>query len=211
GNRNDRNGNGGNNNGCTNKEFLACKPIDFDGKGGVIVLTRWIKKMESARGHEAALGMTWKEFKALLVVEFCPSNKIEKLETEFYNHDMVGANPSTYTDRFHELAKLVPHLAGALTDKAVRYGTSSKSSEKRKEVLKSSKQEGSWNENKREKVGKGFVAAGPPRNQYTSFILGMGSDLLTILKVDLEGCATIVRNQVTLQDIVVRQLGKWRY
>ncbi|GKG32890.1 hypothetical protein Tco_0430400, partial [Tanacetum coccineum] len=36
-----------------------------------------------AKGHEAALGMTWEEFKAFLVKEFCPSNEIEKLETEF--------------------------------------------------------------------------------------------------------------------------------
>ncbi|GKC47527.1 hypothetical protein Tco_1065249 [Tanacetum coccineum] len=82
GNGNGRNGNGGNNNGCTYKEFLACMLRDFDGKGGAIVLIRWIEKMESvmdisgcvsnqtARGHEAAMGMTWEEFKALLVEEF---------------------------------------------------------------------------------------------------------------------------------------------
>ncbi|GKB32715.1 hypothetical protein Tco_0872116 [Tanacetum coccineum] len=46
GNGNGGNGNGGNN-GCSYKEFLACKPRDFDGKGGAIVLTRWIEKMES--------------------------------------------------------------------------------------------------------------------------------------------------------------------
>ncbi|GKF44606.1 hypothetical protein Tco_0131158 [Tanacetum coccineum] len=74
GNGNGKNKNGGNNNGCIYKEFLACKPRDFDGKGGVIVLTRWIEKMESvmdisgcARGHKAAMGMMWEEFRALLV------------------------------------------------------------------------------------------------------------------------------------------------
>ncbi|GJS88565.1 putative reverse transcriptase domain-containing protein [Tanacetum coccineum] len=35
-----------------------------------------------ARGRESALGMTWEEFKALLVEEFCPSNETEKLETK---------------------------------------------------------------------------------------------------------------------------------
>ncbi|GKE20916.1 reverse transcriptase domain-containing protein, partial [Tanacetum coccineum] len=88
----------------------ACKPRDFNGKGGAIALTRWIEKMESARGHKAVLGMTWEEFKALLVEEFCPSNEMEKLENEFWNHAMVRANHTAYTDRFHELAKLVPHL-----------------------------------------------------------------------------------------------------
>ncbi|GKB85126.1 hypothetical protein Tco_0957398 [Tanacetum coccineum] len=50
GNENGGNGNGendGNNKGCTYKEFLACKPRDFDGKGGAIALTRWTEKMES--------------------------------------------------------------------------------------------------------------------------------------------------------------------
>ncbi|GKA28364.1 hypothetical protein Tco_0714532 [Tanacetum coccineum] len=43
-----RNGdNNYNGNGCTYKEFLACKPKEFDGKGGVLAYTRWVKKMES--------------------------------------------------------------------------------------------------------------------------------------------------------------------
>ncbi|GKB45984.1 reverse transcriptase domain-containing protein [Tanacetum coccineum] len=143
GNENGGNGNRGNNNGCTYKEFLACKPRDYDGKGGAILLTRWIEKMKSvmdisgcvnnqkvryavsslinkaltwwntqiqATGHEAALGMTWEEFKALIMEEFCPSNEMDKLESEFWNHVMVGANHAVYTDKCHELAKLVPHL-----------------------------------------------------------------------------------------------------
>ncbi|GKD43244.1 hypothetical protein Tco_1267889 [Tanacetum coccineum] len=176
GNGNSGNRNSGNNNGCTYKEFLACNPRDFDGKGRAIAVTWWIEKRESARGHEAALGMTRDEFKALRAEEFCPSNKMEKLETEFWNHAMVGSNHVVYTDRFHELAKLVQHLvtpeserieryihglapqiygmiratqlvtiqsvilkAGAQTDEAVRCGTLSKSSEKRKGVAESSK------------------------------------------------------------------------
>nr|GEX98741.1 hypothetical protein [Tanacetum cinerariifolium] len=33
--------------GCSYKEFLACNPKEYDGKGGAVVLTRWIKKMEN--------------------------------------------------------------------------------------------------------------------------------------------------------------------
>ncbi|GJV06407.1 putative reverse transcriptase domain-containing protein [Tanacetum coccineum] len=36
----------GNRVGCSYKEFLACNPKEYDGKGGAVVLTRWIKKME---------------------------------------------------------------------------------------------------------------------------------------------------------------------
>ncbi|GJR45606.1 putative reverse transcriptase domain-containing protein [Tanacetum coccineum] len=102
--------------------------------------------------------------------EFCPSNKMEKLESEFWNHTMIGTNHVGYTDRFHKLDKLVPHLsvilkAGILTDEAVYCGTLTRSSEKRKEVEETSKQGGSWKDNKKAKVGKGFVATTPPRNE----------------------------------------------
>nr|GEV07369.1 reverse transcriptase domain-containing protein [Tanacetum cinerariifolium] len=33
--------------GCTYKEFLACNPKEYDVKGGVIVYTHWIEKIES--------------------------------------------------------------------------------------------------------------------------------------------------------------------
>ncbi|GJV81087.1 putative reverse transcriptase domain-containing protein [Tanacetum coccineum] len=36
----------GNQVGCSYKEFLACNPKEYDGKGGVVVLTRWIGKIE---------------------------------------------------------------------------------------------------------------------------------------------------------------------
>ncbi|GJR61148.1 hypothetical protein Tco_1503310 [Tanacetum coccineum] len=32
--------------GCTYKEFLACNPKEYNGKGGAIVYIRWIEKME---------------------------------------------------------------------------------------------------------------------------------------------------------------------
>ncbi|GKF73927.1 hypothetical protein Tco_0220259 [Tanacetum coccineum] len=31
---------------CSYKEFLACNPKEYDGKGGAIVLTRWIEKIK---------------------------------------------------------------------------------------------------------------------------------------------------------------------
>ncbi|GJW40230.1 putative reverse transcriptase domain-containing protein [Tanacetum coccineum] len=236
-NANANGGNGGNggNNGCSYKTFMACNPKEYDGKGCVIALTRWIEKIESvfnnsgcaenqrvkfiastfvnkaltwwntqvqAKGRKAAIGMSWTDFKALLVEEFCPSNKMEKLENEFWNHKMVEANHAAYTDRFHELAKLVPHLvtpessyikryiaglaleiqgmlqatqpttihsailrAGILTDEAVSFGTLTKGNKKRKEVEETSKPGGSWKDNKKAKVGTGFMATTPPRNE----------------------------------------------
>ncbi|GJT51474.1 hypothetical protein Tco_0977631 [Tanacetum coccineum] len=39
----------GNRLGCSYKEFLACNPKEYDGKGGDVVLTQWIEKMESVQ------------------------------------------------------------------------------------------------------------------------------------------------------------------
>nr|GEU33490.1 hypothetical protein [Tanacetum cinerariifolium] len=96
--------------GCTYKEFLACNPKEYDGKGGVIVYTRWIEKIESIRtlGREVVVGMSWDNFKVFMREKFCPSNEMQKLETKLWNHVMVGAGHAAYTDRFHELARDVP-------------------------------------------------------------------------------------------------------
>ncbi|GJT70995.1 hypothetical protein Tco_1030281 [Tanacetum coccineum] len=79
---NANNGNGGNN-GCSYKTFLACNPLVYDGKGGAIALTRWIEKIKSVIDNSECAENQKVEFKALLVEEFCPSNEIEKLESEF--------------------------------------------------------------------------------------------------------------------------------
>ncbi|GKC49020.1 reverse transcriptase domain-containing protein [Tanacetum coccineum] len=133
----------GNQNGCSYKEFLACNPKEYDGKGGVVVLIRWIKKMEFVHdmsgcsidpkvkytaglfvvkaltwwnsqirtlSREVAVSMSWNDFKFMMIQEFCPSHEMQKLESELWNHVMVRAGHATYTDRFHELARLVPYL-----------------------------------------------------------------------------------------------------
>nr|GEU95565.1 hypothetical protein [Tanacetum cinerariifolium] len=103
-------GNVGNHNGCSYKEFLACNPNEYDGKGGALVLTHWIEKMEYV--HDiSSCGINQKvKYTARSFVEFCPSHEMQKLESELWNHAMVGAGHAAYTDRFHELARLVPHL-----------------------------------------------------------------------------------------------------
>ncbi|GJY04999.1 putative reverse transcriptase domain-containing protein, partial [Tanacetum coccineum] len=79
--------------GCTYKEFLACNPKEYDGKGGAIVYTRWIEKMESIHDMSGCYGymLMGKDFKILTREEFCPSNEMQTLETEVWNHAIVGA------------------------------------------------------------------------------------------------------------------------
>ncbi|GJX40817.1 putative reverse transcriptase domain-containing protein [Tanacetum coccineum] len=54
--------------------------------------------------------MSWNDFKFMMIEEFCPSHEMQELETELWNHVMVRAGHVAYTDRFHKLARLVPHL-----------------------------------------------------------------------------------------------------
>ncbi|GJV50415.1 putative reverse transcriptase domain-containing protein [Tanacetum coccineum] len=102
--------------GCTTNQRVRYAASCFVNKA----LTWWNTQVQ-ARGREAAIGMSWNDFKALLVEEFCPRNEIEKLENEFWNHTMVGANHVAYTDRFHKLAKLVSHLVTPESSRINRY------------------------------------------------------------------------------------------
>ncbi|GKG17487.1 hypothetical protein Tco_0362444, partial [Tanacetum coccineum] len=75
------------NSGCSKNQKVKYAVSSFVNKA----LTWWNTQIQ-ARGREAMIGMSGTDFKALLIEEFCPSNEMEKLETEFWNHKMVGAN-----------------------------------------------------------------------------------------------------------------------
>nr|GEY34860.1 putative reverse transcriptase domain-containing protein [Tanacetum cinerariifolium] len=65
--------------------------------------------------------MSWEDFKILTREDVCPSNEMQKLETELWNHAMVRAIHAVYTDRFHELARLVPHIVTPKGKRIERY------------------------------------------------------------------------------------------
>ncbi|GKA18532.1 putative reverse transcriptase domain-containing protein [Tanacetum coccineum] len=180
---------------CSYKGFLACNPKEYDGKGGTVVLTRWVEKIESVHdmsccsinqkvkytagsfagkaltwwnfqirtlSREVTVSMSWNDFKFMMIQEFCPSHEMQKLVSELWNHAMVEAGHAAYTDRFHELARLVPHLiSGALTDKAVRNG-SIKKVEKRGNVEETSKDKNGRDDNKRTRTGNVFATTVNP-------------------------------------------------
>nr|GEU42826.1 putative reverse transcriptase domain-containing protein [Tanacetum cinerariifolium] len=75
----------------------------------VELVIKTVKEVQ-IRDQEATVGMTYKDFKVLIRKELCPNNEMQKLETKFWCHAMVGAGHAVYTDRFHKLARLVPHL-----------------------------------------------------------------------------------------------------
>ncbi|GKA17434.1 putative reverse transcriptase domain-containing protein [Tanacetum coccineum] len=167
------NGNGGNN-GCTFKAFQSCNPKEYDGKevryaASSLVnkaLTWWNTQVQ-ARGREAAMAMTWNDFKALMVEEFCPSNEFTPESSRIKRYiarlapEIIGMLRTTQPTTIQNAIL----RAGILTDEAVSCGTLTKGNDKRKVVEESGKSGGSWKDNKKAKVGTGFVATAPPRNE----------------------------------------------
>ncbi|GKC91990.1 putative reverse transcriptase domain-containing protein [Tanacetum coccineum] len=156
--------------GCSYKEFLACNPKKYDGKRGVVVLTRWIEKMESVQDMSGfSIDQKVKYTVGSFVGKALTCHEMQKLETELWNHAMVGASHVTYTDRFHELARLVPHLVtpksrkieSALTDEAVRNG-SIKKVEKKGNVGEPSKDKNGRDNNKRTRTRNAFTTTVNP-------------------------------------------------
>ncbi|GKD13453.1 hypothetical protein Tco_1197860 [Tanacetum coccineum] len=89
--------------GCTYKEFLACNPKEYDGKGGAIVYTRWIEKMESVQDMSG-----------------CRDNqKVKYTARSFVGKALTWWNSQIHT-RGREAA-IVPHLVTPESKRAERY------------------------------------------------------------------------------------------
>ncbi|GJY58257.1 reverse transcriptase domain-containing protein [Tanacetum coccineum] len=99
---------------------------EYDSKGGVVVLTCWIEKIESVHDMSGCsidqkVKYTAGSFMVMMIQEFCPSHEMQKLESELWNHSMVGAGHAAYTSRFYELARLVSHLVTSRSRMIERY------------------------------------------------------------------------------------------
>ncbi|GJT08191.1 putative reverse transcriptase domain-containing protein [Tanacetum coccineum] len=126
----------GGNNRCSYKTFMACNPKEYDGKGGAIALTRWIEKMESVFDNSG-----------------CDENqRVKFVASSFMNKALTWWNTQVQ--------------ARGRKATIVSYGTLTKGNKKRKGVEETSKPGGSWKDNKKEKVGTGFVATAPSRNEF---------------------------------------------
>ncbi|GJU22268.1 putative reverse transcriptase domain-containing protein [Tanacetum coccineum] len=121
--------------GSTYKEFLACNPKEDN------------QKVKYTAGSFVGKALT---------EEFCPSNEMQNLETELWNHAMVGAGHAAYTDRFHELARLVPHIVTPESKRVGRNGSIKKNPEKRGNGGEPSKDRNGREDNKRTRTKNVF-------------------------------------------------------
>ncbi|GKA60858.1 reverse transcriptase domain-containing protein, partial [Tanacetum coccineum] len=161
--------------GCSYKEFLACNPKEYDGKGGVIVYTRWIEKMESVHdmsGCEDDQKVKYTtgsfiDFKTLMREEFFPINEMQKLEIKFWNHAMVGVGHAAYTDRFYELVRLVTHLVTPENKRIERNGSLKRNPERGVNSREPSRDRNVKDGNKGTRTGNVFATTvNPVRREY---------------------------------------------
>ncbi|GJU60520.1 retrotransposon protein, putative, ty3-gypsy subclass [Tanacetum coccineum] len=123
------------------------------------VLVNDNQKMESVQEMSGcSIDQKVKYTAGSFVEEFCPSHELQKLETELWNHVMVGAGHAAYNDSngAKDNEKAV-QISGALTDEAVRNGLIKKV-EKRGNVGEPSKDKNGKDDNKRTRTRNAFAA-----------------------------------------------------
>ncbi|GKE56438.1 hypothetical protein Tco_1495623, partial [Tanacetum coccineum] len=106
----------GNRVGCSYKEFLACNPKEYDGKGGVVVLTRWIEKIEyvqdtSGCSDDQKVKYTAGSFVGKALTWW--NSQIRTLSREVVVSMSWNDFKFMMIEEFcpsHEMQKLVPHL-----------------------------------------------------------------------------------------------------
>ncbi|GJY41958.1 putative reverse transcriptase domain-containing protein [Tanacetum coccineum] len=100
---------------CSYKGFQACGPKEYDKKGGAIALTHWIEKMENVLDNSGYFENQ--------KVKYAASSFVNKVLTWWNTQIQARGREAAiaYTDRFHELAKLVPHLVTLESARIKRY------------------------------------------------------------------------------------------
>ncbi|GJZ49542.1 putative reverse transcriptase domain-containing protein [Tanacetum coccineum] len=157
----------GNRVGCSYKEFLACNPKEYDGKGGAVVLTRRIKKMESL--HDMS-GCSVDQ-----KVKYTAGSFVGKVLT-WWNSQIrtlsweVSISMSWNHFKFmmiqefcpsHEMQKLVPHLVNPESRMIERNG-SIKKVKKRGNIGEPSNDRSGRDDNKRTRTVNDFATTVNP-------------------------------------------------
>nr|GEX59416.1 hypothetical protein [Tanacetum cinerariifolium] len=164
--------------GCSYKEFLACKPKEYDGKGGDVVLTRWIKKIDNMQdmsgcsidqkvkytdGSFVGKALTWWNSQIYtLSWEFTVSMswndfKFMMIEEFCPSHEMQKMVAATEPKTMQKAME----ISCALTDEAVRNGLIKKV-KKRGNVGEPRKDKNGRDDNKRTRTGNAFATTANP-------------------------------------------------
>ncbi|GKD93102.1 putative reverse transcriptase domain-containing protein, partial [Tanacetum coccineum] len=153
-------------NGCSYKDFIACNPKDYDEKGGAIVYTRWIEKMESVQdmsgcGANQKVKYTVGSFivRSFVQTMRCRSWKLRFGVTRWSELAMLRILivSMSFLVAVTESTTIQSDVLKAemLTDEAIRNGSLKKNNEKRGNV-------------ERSRTGRAFsIITNPVRKEYT--------------------------------------------
>ncbi|GJT02123.1 hypothetical protein Tco_0823292 [Tanacetum coccineum] len=109
----------GNRVGCSYKVFLACNPKEYDGKGGVVVLTCWIEKIESVHDMSSCSIDQKVKYTAGSFVEFCPSPEMQKYELSVKSRQVRAGHARILISFL--IGEIFPHLVTPESRKIERY------------------------------------------------------------------------------------------
>nr|GEX13983.1 putative reverse transcriptase domain-containing protein [Tanacetum cinerariifolium] len=88
---------------CAEGKKVKFATATFHGRA----LTSW-NSYVATLGHEMENGRPWTEVKQMMTDEFCPTEKVHRLEEEPRHLKLRGMNIAAYTKMFNELALLCP-------------------------------------------------------------------------------------------------------
>nr|GEU58608.1 hypothetical protein [Tanacetum cinerariifolium] len=160
---------GNNRKGCTYKEFLSCNPKEYDGKGGDIVYTHWIEKMESVHdmsgcrdsqrvkytaGSFVGKALTWWNF------EIHIRGREATVGMSWEDFRTLTKEEFCLSNEMQKL--LVPHLVTPESKIIERNGSIKKNPEKRGNEGEPSKDRNGRDDNKRTKIGNAFATTTNP-------------------------------------------------
>nr|GEU91184.1 hypothetical protein [Tanacetum cinerariifolium] len=139
--------------GCTYKEFLAFNPKEYKGKGGAIVYTRWIKKMESVQDMSGCRDSQKVKYTAGSFVGKRIERYVYGLAPQIRGM-VVATEPKTIQKAMQ--------IAGILTDEAFRNGSIKKNRKKSRNKGEPSKDRNVRDDNKRTRTGNAFATTTNP-------------------------------------------------
>nr|GEW05320.1 histidine--tRNA ligase, cytoplasmic [Tanacetum cinerariifolium] len=168
---------------CTYNEFLACNPKEYDGKGGAIVYTHWIEKMESVQdmsgceenqklkyiaGLFFSKGLTWwnsliRTRSQEVALEMSWKDFKTLTREEFFPGFMSWLEPITIQRAVQK--------AGTLIDEAVRNRSIKKNPKKKRNGREPNRDRNARDENKMTRTGNAFaITINPVKREYNSTI-----------------------------------------
>nr|GEZ31590.1 hypothetical protein [Tanacetum cinerariifolium] len=103
--------------GCTHKTFMNGKPHPFNGTEGVVVMRRWIKKVEQV----FEICKCAEEDKVMFAASTFKGRALTWMEEELWTLTLKGDDIEAYNNPFHELALMCPDLVPNEKKKIERY------------------------------------------------------------------------------------------